>query len=218
MTRAYQHDLDRLADQLRSLGTLVDEALRKSLRALRKADPIEAREVIRADEHVNALLRDIEEGALRFLARQSPVAHDLRLLLTTISVAGELERGGDYAKAIAKNALRLATAATPLALPPALIELGDLATRLLTEAVAAYLAGDASTARAVAAQDDEADRIEEQLDILLRAAIHEDMTRLDAALALMQTAATLERLADRATNIAERVVYLATAASEELNP
>lgn len=218
MSRAhYRHDRDRQDDMLRSLGRLAVEALRRSLLALRRGDTIGARAVIRADEDIDALQRDLDGRIYRFVALQQPVARDLRRALAASAVAAELERAGDYAGHIARCVQQLADAPRRLDAPPDLARLGELAVAMVEQAVSAFLDQDAVAARELASRDEQADMLEESVSAEVRAAVASDLGLLEAGLALLAVASTLERLADRATNIAERVVYMATGQQELLN-
>jgi phosphate transport system protein len=213
----YQHDMERLDDMLRSLGRLTVEAIRQSLLALRRRDAIGARRLIGADADIDALQRDVESQVYGIIALQQPVGRDLRLLLASMAVAQELERAGDYAKQIARAVETLAATDELPGLPGELARLGALASRMIEDAIAAFIARDPAAARALATADDEADRLEQAVRETVRAMVAEDIRLLESGLLLTGIASTLERLADRATNIAERVVYLATGETEPLN-
>jgi len=132
-------------------------------------------------------------------------------------VAGELERIGDYAKQIALQVRRAREAGyTPL-LTTDLQELGALTEHILTASIAAFLSEDATTARAIATLDDQVDARRRAILEAVRQMALNDAALFDAALASLEITRALERVADRATNIAERTVYLATAAHESLN-
>jgi len=215
--RTYDQDLARLDDMLRSLNRLVISALRQSLLTLRRMDAIGARALIREDQHINALQADIDTMVYRLVALRQPVARDLRLILGSASVASELERAGDYAKTVARAVLRIEEAPARMDVPAELAALGELAVGMLDGAVAAFLNQDAAAARALAHEDDQADLLARQLVRAVRDAAGVDVELAYTGLALLRVAAALERLADRATNIAERTVFFATGETELLN-
>ncbi len=214
----YQNDLGRLNDELTGLHRMAATSLRRSVQALRLGDKHAASELTVADEDIDARQMAIENRALRIIALQQPVGRDLRLILMTVSVAGELERIGDYAKQIARRVRRLTQTDPALAAPPELTALGEIALRMVDGAIVAFLTDDVATARALAAEDDAADAAQDAVGRAVRAAVLGDARLFDAAENLLMIAHALERAADRATNIAERVVYLATAENEALNP
>jgi phosphate transport system protein len=215
--RSYAQDLARLDDMVRSLNRLVTAALRQSLLTLRRMDSIGARALIVEDQHINALQADIDHMVYRLVALRQPVARDLRLILASASVANELERAGDYAKAVARAVLRIEEASALMVVPAELAALGELAIGMLDGAVSAFVNQDAARARALAHEDDRADMLAGQLAQAVRDAVAADVNLVEAGLALLRVAAALERLADRATNIAERAVFFATGETEALN-
>lgn len=217
MLHGMKHDYDRLRHALDGMAQRVKEAMHEALQALRRFDAIGASQIIHDDPDINALQQDIEDLTARFISRWQPLLRDLRRVLTLLMVAGELERIGDYAKQIALQVRRAREAGyTPL-LTTDLQELGALTEHILTASIAAFLAEDVTAARAVAALDDQVDaRRRAILDAARQMALN-DIALFDAALASLEITRALERVADRATNIAERTVYLATAAHESLN-
>jgi phosphate transport system protein len=212
-----KHDYDRLRHALDGMAQRVKEAMHEALQALRRFDAIGASQIIHDDPDINALQQDIEDLAARFISRWQPLLRDLRRVLALLMVAGELERIGDYAKQIALQVRRAREAGyTPL-LTTDLQELGALTEHILTASIAAFLSEDATTARAIATLDDQVDARRRAILEAVRQMALNDAALFDAALASLEITRALERVADRATNIAERTVYLATAAHESLN-
>jgi phosphate transport system protein len=149
---------------------------------------------------------------------QQPVlATDLRTLNATIAIAGELERAGDYAKGIAKRVGRCLNAPALIEPPPGLHRMGTIAQSMLHTSLDAFIRRDVALARSLAAEDERVDTLEEQVVAELMNAARQDPNKLDSAIYLLDVAHTLERLADRTTNIAERVIFIATNVTEELN-
>ena len=217
MLHGMKHDYDRLHRALDGMAQRVKEAMHEALQALRRFDAIGASQIIHDDPDINALQQDIEDLAARFISRWQPLLRDLRRVLALLMVAGELERIGDYAKQIALQVRRAREAGyTPL-LTTDLQELGALTEHILTASIAAFLAEDATTARAIATLDDQVDARRRAILAAARQMALNDASLFDAALASLEITRALERVADRATNIAERTVYLATAAHESLN-
>jgi phosphate transport system protein len=152
------------------------------------------------------------------LAIQQPVlATDLRTLNATIAIAGELERAGDYAKGIAKRVERCLRAPALLEPPAGLHRMGALAQNMLHTTLDAFVRLDVALARSLANEDERVDELEDQVVAEVMDAARQDPAKLDCAIYLLDVAHTLERLADRTTNIAERVIFIATNVVEELN-
>jgi len=212
-----EHRLALLQCQLVDMGNMVDAAVDRAVRALAERDADSARAVISDDVAVNRAQRDIEEQAIVLLATQQPMARDLRAILATNSVATELERIGDYAEGIAKITLRLLEE-PPLKPLIDIPRMAELARQLLRNALEALVERDVDWARRLAEIDDEVDALTDQVYRELLGFMIRDPNTITRATYLIWVSHNLERAADRATNIAERVVQLVTGNIEELNP
>ena len=211
------HDYEYVRHTIDAMAQRVKGAFHDCLQALRRFDAIGASQIIHDDPDINALQQDIEDLTARFISRWQPLLRDLRRVLALLIVAGELERIGDYAKQVAAQVRRAREAGyTPLLMTD-LQELGALTEHILTASIAAFLAEDATAARAVATLDDQVDARRRTILEAVRQMVLNDAALFDAALASLEITRALERVADRATNIAERTVYLDTAAHESLN-
>jgi phosphate transport system protein len=211
----FESALDRTEQSTKELGRLVQEAIGQAMTALRTQDPALAERVIRNDAAINAKRYEIEEEAVGIIATQEPVARDLRLLVAIQNVIVDLERMADHAQGIARIVLRLDE---PLVvLPPALQRMAENATSMLEDSLAALFARDVEAARRVAGIDDEVDALMERVHRDLIATMYRHPSSVDRATYLIWVAHDLERIADRATNICERVVYLVTGETRELN-
>ncbi len=205
--RHLQREIDRLKRKVLTVGALVEENLRRSLRAIEQRDREVAAEVIRADEVIDQNEVDVEEECLKILALYQPVASDLRFVAAVIKINSYLERIGDLAVNIAERALQLAEG-DPLPLPPDLPLMADRTTAILEKALDALVRRDAVTARLVLAADDEIDDLYRGLLEQLKDIIRNDVGRLDAIVVLFSVARYLDRLADHCVNIAEDVLYM----------
>ena len=216
-TRAtFDRQLQALQHDALILGSMVAKAIERSVEALKRHDAELARQVIADDLQINAKRWQIEETAIRLIATQQPMAGDLRTIASVMHVATDLERMGDHAEGIAKIALMHDD--QPLLKP--LIDIprmADVATRMLRESLDALVRRDAEAARAIAVEDDEVDMLYDQVYRELLTFMIEDPQSIQRATWLLWTAHNLERIADRATNICERVVYLVTGTMEEIN-
>jgi phosphate transport system protein len=209
-------DLRSLQDDLLRMGSLLDSAIDQSMRALANRDADLARRVVADDANVNELRFQIEEDCLTLIATQQPAAGDLRAIVAALSIVSDLERMADHAAGIAKTVIRMGD--EPLLKP--LIDLPRMAAQcrqMLRSALDAYVAQDADAARALAAEDDVIDNLYQQIFRELLMFMLEDPHTTTRALYLLFTAHNLERIGDRVTNIAERVIFMTSGELKELS-
>lgn len=213
---AFQEQIKELQDDLLAMGDMVDQAIDRSIEALAKGDVDLAREIVEADEQINQTQRKIEEKSLVLIATQQPLASDLRTIFTVASIATDLERMADHAKGIAKITLKIAH--QPLLKP--LIDVPRMAEKgrsLLRQQLQAFINRDAEAARQLSAGDEEVDALYDQVYRELLIFMMDDPRTISRATFLLWVAHNLERIADRTTNIGERVVFLVTGEVVELN-
>ena len=217
MTReAYFHQLQELRDNVVSMSSLVDKAIARSVDALRRQDVQLAREVVAADRQINHLRWQTEEKALVVLATQAPMASDLRVISAVIHIVTELERMADHAAGTAKIAIE--TSNEPLLKPLVDIpRIAELARAMLSDSITAFIKADADAARAISKRDDEVDVLYDQIYHELLTFMIADPSTINRATRLLWAAHNLERIADRATNICERVVFTVTGVLEEMS-
>lgn len=212
----YDLQLRELQDDLLRLASKVESSIGRSVNALKTQDVVEARSVIADDDAIDRAQYALEDKALNLIARQAPIAADLRLISAVISIASELERMGDYAEGIAEITIRGAN--EPLLKPLVDIpRMADAAQRMLRESLDAFVKRDAQSARRLAQDDDEVDRLTTVVQNDLLKVMIENPGNTERALHLMFVAHNLERVADRATNIAERLIFLVTGEVVDLN-
>jgi phosphate transport system protein len=212
----YVQQLRSLQDDLLRLAGLAEAAVGRAITALQNQDVEEARRIIAEDDIIDRQQYALEDRALLLIARQAPMAVDLRTISAVISIASELERIGDYAEGIAKIAIR--GAGEPLLKP--LIDvprMAEKAQQMLRAAVEAFVNRDVEAARRLGTADTEVDDLTTQVQNELLTFMLRDPNNIERALHLMFVAHNLERVADRTTNIAERLVFLVTGEIEELN-
>ena len=212
----YVQQLETLHTELRALGQVVIVSITRAIAALRQQDVEAAKQIIADDAHIDQAQSRVEEHALVVMATQQPMARDLRRLVAAIEIASELERIGDYAKGIAKVTVR--GAEQPLIQP--LIDLPTIAEQginMLGNALDAYVNEDAAAARKLSNADDSVDELVSQVRANLIAAIQANPAITARAVDLLAVAYNLERIADRTTNIAERVVFIDSGDIVELN-
>ena len=208
--------LNKLTDDLLGLGTMVEKALAKALDALKSGDLETSAQVIREDDWIDEACTSLEESVIELIASHQPVARDLRTLIATLHIAEELERMGDYAEGIAKISLMMGEE-PPLKPLIDIPLMGEKATEMLRQSLDALVNGDIVEARGVCDADDEVDDLYDQVYRDLLAYMLADPTTIQRATYLLWIAHDLERVADRATNIAERVLYLETGKLDPVN-
>ncbi|UCF61371.1 MAG: phosphate signaling complex protein PhoU [Anaerolineaceae bacterium] len=210
-------DLAILKEDTLRMGGLLESAIDQSMQALRNRDAALAQEIVANDAEINALRFKVEEASLHLIATQQPAAGDLRAVVAALNMVTDLERMGDHAAGIAKIVLRLPEDGS-LELPPSLEQMVNLALNMLSKAMEAYLKLDDNIAYSVATLDDMIDLhykalFRELVDMMSEG---KDMTNL--GIYLMFVGHNLERIADRVTNLAERVIFMRSGLMQELNP
>jgi phosphate transport system protein len=209
MRETFEKELQRLQDELLALGSMVEDAIVESVEVLRRRDAEGARRLIANDCRLNEKRIAIESAALVLIATQQPMAGDLRTIAAILEIDTELERIGDYGKGIARISLMIGD--HPLLKP--LIDIPDMARRataMLHQALDAFIRRDVAAAREIPHQDDEVDRLYDQVYRDLLGHIVADPQSIDPATHLLWVAHNLERTADRVTNICERVIFTVT--------
>lgn len=205
----YIRELERLQGELLAMGSMVENALVESIQLLKRQDLEGAQRLVASDHFINQKRFAIEADVLVLIATQQPMAGDLRVLAAILEIVTELERMGDYAKGIARITLMIGK--QPLIKP--LVDLPRMAEKardMLHQSLDAFMCRDIELARAIPAQDEEVDALYNQVYRELLTYIMADPHTLDQATHLLWVAHNLERTADRATNIAERVVFAVT--------
>jgi phosphate transport system protein len=213
----YIQQLEGLHTEIRALGQMVIVSITRAIDALRRQDVEAARRIRAEDERIDQAQAALEEHALAVMATQQPMAGDLREIIAAVEIASELERIGDYAKGIAKITMRHAD--QPLVKPLVDIpQMAEQAINMLGNALDAYVNQDADAARSLAEADDKVDQLSARVRDELLAVIRDDPATAPRAVDLMFVAHNLERIADRTTNIAERVIFMVKGDVVELNP
>jgi len=218
MTRElFEKELSALRETVLEMGSKVESQIADAATAMQKRDGKLADRVRLEDSQLNALFQRIREEALVVIARQQPVARDLRLLMAFVYIAAELERIGDYAVRIARMTVTL----VQLPARPLRAEFGlmaHLAIRQVHDILDALIDMNEQVAQQVAGRDDEIDRLYHRLfeDLVHEMALADDSDETLALTTLVLIAHNLERIADRVTNVAEDIVFLETGQVVEL--
>lgn len=205
----FDRDLQNLQDELLALGSMVEKATIKSVDALKTRDLAMSQQVIRDDDIIDRKRAELEERAVDLIAIQQPVASDLRMLIAALHVSMELERIGDYAEGIGKISLMMGDQ-PPIKPLVDIPRMAEKATAMLRASLDALVKHDIEKAYKVLADDDEVDALYDQVYRELLLLMVQDPKVIERGTYLLWTAHDLERIADRATNIAEQVVYLVT--------
>ena len=217
MTReAYHKALKELENEVLLMGDMVAKAMKDSIEALQKRDFEVSKGIIKNDLLINKKRFEIEERCLQMIATQQPMAIDLRTIAAILSIITDLERIGDHAEGNAK--INLLIGSEPLVKP--LIDVPRMSEKglsMLDRVLKAFINRDAVTARAICEEDDEVDNLYNQIYKELLLLMIENSKIIEGATYLIWAAHNLERIADRVTNIAERVVFMVTGKMEEVN-
>jgi phosphate transport system protein len=207
MQRHFHEELEALKQTLLAMSGLVEDQIRRVMRALIERDDILAQEVIDRDRRVNAYDVEVDETCVNLLALHQPAAGDLRFLTTAMKIVTDLERMGDEAANIAQRAIDLNR--EPQLKPYIdLPRMAERAQQMVKDSLDAFVARDTELARHVRAADDDVDALRDQVFRELLTFMMEDARTIPRAIRLILISRSLERVADHATNIAEMVIYM----------
>ena len=211
--KAYDKELDTLERCLAEMGGIAEKMVIDAVDALASADTALAHQVVSSDPRLDALQHEIEDLAVRTIARRQPVAVDLRELIGAVRIAGDLERVGDLAKNIAKRSVKIRVEPRVQRAFVGLRHMNEVATELMKDVLDAYAQRDADRAREVWERDVELDALEDAVFRELLTYMMEDPRNISFCAHLLFCSKNIERIGDHATNIAETVVYLVTGAT-----
>ncbi len=214
---SYDREVAEVKDNILRMGSLVEDQIRAAIGALVSHDADTAMQVIIDDRLINEVQRKATAMIAAVIATQAPVARDLRYLLTLDHVSYELERMGDHAGSVAKQARKLAPFA-PIKGYVQLPELGERVANQVRGIIRALVDSDEGRAREVAHLDDEVDNLYHAIFAECLDLMRSDPANVDPCTRILFAAHYLERIGDRVTNIAEDIVFLASGEVEDLNP
>ncbi len=212
----FDSELIRLRDEMLILGSMTEKAIIRSIEVLKRKDQEAARQLIADDLRINRKRFEIEEECIQLVATQQPMAGDLRTIVAVLHIIVDLERMADHAEGIARITLMIGN--EPLLKP--LIDVPRMAEKgvsMLRRSLEAFVNRDAEAARHICDEDDEVDGLYDQVYRELLTYMIADPTTINRATSLLWVAHNLERIADRVTNVCERVVYMVTGRMEEMN-
>lgn len=213
---SFERALEELQHDILRMGSLVEQAIYDSVQSLAQQDLALAEKVIKGDDIIDDMETEIEDKCVRLLATQQPLATDLRTISAVFKIITDLERMGDHAIDIAKTTKRIAN--QPLIKP--LIDIPRMAKitqQMVRDGLDAFVKRDVELAKKLCEIDDEVDHIYRQIFRELLTYMMEDPRTISQATHLLFVGRYLERIADHATNIGERVIYLATGERYNLN-
>ena len=209
MRKGFHEQLKQLENDMLKMGSMVEEAIYKSIKALKEQDLDLAEKVVEEDDKIDDFEIKLEEDSTKLIALQQPVAKDLREIIVISKLATDLERIGDHACNIANMVLKIGE--EPLIKP--LIDIPrmtDIVTKRLRDSLEAFINLDVEKAREIAKQDEEVDILDEQILRELLTFMIEDPSTIRQATSLIFISRFLERIGDHSTNVCERVIYMAT--------
>ena len=207
MTKHIERQIEGLKERILRVGTLVEEAISKSITALINHDSALGQRVIMNDEEIDRMEVEVEEECLKILALYQPVAADLRFVVAVLKINNDLERMGDLARNIAKRVTQLA-AGRPYELPREIRTMAMQAQEMVKQCLDAVVNGDPALARQIRAEDDIVDDARLEVRRQVMRSIKDDPESLESLLWINSVSKHIERIADMATNIAEDVIYM----------
>jgi phosphate transport system protein len=213
---AFHQELREIEEIVIQMGSLVESSIARAMQALFRHDTLLAEEVRQDDGMINELQRSTRNRCISVMARQAPVARDLRELTTVLLVISELERMGDHSVGIARQVKRIPEI-EPLPALGDLSEMAKLAQEQVRKGIQAFVDVNVQEARDVCAKDDEIDHLHSAIFTDLLARMAQDSSIIQLATSLLFVSHDLERIGDRVTNICEDVIYMVTGEIEELN-
>lgn len=212
----FHKDLVALQDEVFRLGSMVDTAIGQSIHALKFRDINLANEIIANDSTLNNLRFKIEDDCFKLISMQQPIASDLRIIIAVMNIVLDLERMGDHAAGIAKVVIQIGDQ-PPLKPLVDLPRMAKVCRQMLRESHEAFLTRDNALAEAIMARDDEVDELYQSIFREMVTFMTDDPDTITRGMYLLFVGHNLERIADRVTNICERVIYLNTGRMEEVS-
>lgn len=210
IARAFDRDLEAVQAMIMRMGGLVETALADAGRAMETRDEILAEQVRRGDAAIDALEEQVNAECARLIALRAPMGTDLRIVLSVMKIASNLERCGDYAKNLAKRTRILADMQPLPEAAGSLKRMSRQVSLLLKDALDAFIARDVGLAAEVRQRDHEVDQMYNAIFRELLTHMLEDSRKITPAMQYHFIAKNIERVGDHATTIAEQVIYMAT--------
>ncbi len=207
MRAAFEKHLKGLEEDMHLMANMVTHAVERSVTALKGRDVEEAKKIKSDDVKINNKRWEIEEKCINLIATQQPVAKDLRELIAVLNIITDLERMGDYAEGIAKIVIKL-NGEPPVKPLIDIPRMSEISMDMINKALKAYSERDVESARDITMKDDQVDELYHQIHRELISIMIEKPQTITRCTYLIWAAHNLERIADRVTNICERIIYL----------
>ena len=214
--KVFEANLQELHNDLIRMGSIVEKQIHDCIDALVAQDIVKANKIMKDDDIVDVMEREIEDKAIRLIAMQQPLAIDLRNIFTTTKIVTDLERMADYAVDVAKITLRLKDEKYIKQLVD-IPRMAEIVVSMIKDSLDAYVAGDTEKAYAVCKRDDEVDDIYKEVFSELLKIMFENQKTVNQATQFLFICKWLERIADHTTNICEWTIYLVTGEKVNLN-
>ncbi len=214
--KSFAQELNNLFQEILYMGGLVKKDIKDTVVALKNHDLDLAQKVIDGDDKIDELELQIEDKCMTLIARQQPMARDLRRIGTALKIITDLERIADHASGIARITLRIGQEPhiKPLVDIP---RMASIAEEMVTKSLQAFIDEDVEKAYEVCALDDEVDNLHEQIIRELITFMMEDHRNIKQATQLLFVSSYLERIGDHATNLGEWLIFMVTGERKELN-
>ncbi|MFW5981753.1 MAG: phosphate signaling complex protein PhoU [Halanaerobiaceae bacterium] len=211
---SFRESLRELDNYVLAIGKIAENAVKKSIQALKEGDLALAREIIKEDDHIDEMELFLEERSTRLIAMQQPVDKDLRMVIVISKILIDIERVGDHAVNIATKVLDINGEEIKIPVDD-IYKMADLAIRRFHESLEAFVNMDVELAQKVAKEDEKLDILDEENLNDMIGLISEDKEFAKQATALMFIGRFLERIGDHSTNICERVIYMSSGTREK---
>ena len=207
---SFNDDMEKLESLVLEMGDLVGQQLANATKALKEEDRSLAKDVLRGDDRINALEAELNDSALKILALRQPVAIDLRTVVMSLKIARHLERGGDYAKNMARRTRTITKADAFTGSVSTLVRMSELVQTMISDVLSAYTKRDVNIADQVRSADENVDQMHNTMFRELLTYMMEDSRNISGAIHLLLIAKNLERMGDHIADVAREVTYMVT--------
>lgn len=207
---SFNDDMEKLESLVLEMGDLVGQQLANATKALKEEDRSLAKDVLKGDDRINELEAELNDNALKILALRQPVAIDLRTVVMSLKIARHLERGGDYAKNMARRTRTITKADAFTGSVSTLVRMSELVQTMISDVLTAYTKRDVDIADQVRSADENVDQMHNTMFRELLTYMMEDSRNISGAIHLLLIAKNLERMGDHIADVAREVTYMVT--------
>jgi phosphate transport system protein len=203
----FDKDLEHIHDQIIRMGTLTQNAIEDAVNALVEMDVEKAKRVIAQDDIIDDMEREIDQACFELIARQQPVARDLRDTISNLKLITDLERIADHASDISEKVLILDSFHTSIMIPADLIRMSDMSQLMIRSALESYVTKNEETAAQVVHMDDKVDELYDKVKAYLIKRMRQDPENIELLTEILLVCKYFERISDHAQNVAEWVLF-----------